>query len=148
MKRFFLVFKNLNLKQKYFGPAWLFRVDSTFVERTYCLLVGAFSVKSARLLHWLVFFVRPLCMYPYLYVPLSSIDNNRFTGNSAVAGSSLCLSQKLFRAFAKPDETEESSFEFFCTVRLFSISFVPLSNVFFTTNRVFKKPKGSPLVYF
>ena len=39
-----------------------------------------------------------------LYAPLFSTDFNRF--RAAVAGSSPCFSQKLFRAFAKPDETE------------------------------------------
>ena len=56
--------------------------------------VGAFPVKRARLLQWLVFFRQTTDLI--VYVPLFSTD---FTGSSP------CFSQKLFRAFAKANET-------------------------------------------
>ena len=47
-----------------------------------------------------------------LFVPLFGTEVNRFSGNLAVAGSSPCFTAKLFRAFAKPDVTEGSFFDF------------------------------------
>ena len=59
-----------------------------------------------------------------MYVPLFSTDFTLFTVNPAVTGSSPCFSQKIFRAFAKADETEGSPLSiFFGTVRLFFLFF-------------------------
>ena len=84
------------------------------------------------------------------YVPLFSTDVNRFTGNPAVTGSSPCFSQKLFRAFAKADETERSLFHFFSTVRLFSNFFAfkgPPSIYDVLQHTGFSKnPKVSPFI--
>ena len=84
-----------------------------------------------------------------VYVPLLSADFSRFTVNPAVTGSSPRFSQKLFRAFAKPDETEGSPF--FGTVRLFFPNFfclhrVPPSKFFdiLQQTKVPKSPKGLP----
>ena len=75
------------------------------------VLVGAFLVKRARLLQWLVF----LCQATDLivYVPLFSTDFTRFTVNRAITDSSPCLSQKLFRAFAKRTRQKGPLFQFF-----------------------------------
>ena len=48
-----------------------------------------------------------------LYVSLYSTDFYRFRGNSAIAGSSPCFSQKLFCAFAKPESAKGSLGQFF-----------------------------------
>ena len=71
-------------------------------------LVGAFLVKRARLLQWLVFFRQTTELI--LYIQLFSTDFSRFRGNPAVAYSSPCFNQKLFCAFAKSDEIEGSRF--------------------------------------
>ena len=70
-------------------------------------------------------------------VPLFSTDFIRFTVNPAVTGSSPCFNQKLFRAFAKADETEWSvpSFNFFSTLcdfsKFFCLQRVPPSSFSF-----------------
>ena len=75
-------------------------------------LFGAFLVKSARLLQWLVFFVRPQsspCMYHFLVQTLIALGVNP------------TRQPESFCAFAKPDETEGFPLSiFFGTVRLFS----------------------------
>ena len=73
---------------------------------------------SSRLLQWLVFFRQTTDLI--VYIPLFSTDFNRFTGNPAVTGSSPCFSQKLYRAFAKTDETEGSPLSFFSDTATFS----------------------------
>ena len=98
-------------------------------------LVGAFLVKRARLLQWLVFFFFRQTTDLIVYVPLFSTDFTRFTVNPAVTGSSPCFSQKLFRAFTKAEETEGSPLSiFFSTVRfffrIFSLQRVPPSSFF------------------
>ena len=75
-------------------------------------------MKSARQLQWLVFYFLRQTTELIVYVPLFRTDFNRFTGSS-----SPCFSQKLFRAFAKADETEGSPFSIFSTLQLFSIFF-------------------------
>ena len=70
------------------------------------------------------------------YVPLFSTDFTRFTVNPAVTGSSPCFSQKLFRAFAKADETEGPLFQ----LQLFSA----LCDFF----RIFLPSKGPTFKYF
>ena len=89
-----------------------------------------------------------------VYVPLFSADLTRFTVSPAVTGSSLCFSQKRFRAFAKANETEESPLSIFSgTVRLFFDFFafqrVPPSSFFwyFATNWTFNNLKGSLLQF-
>ena len=77
-------------------------------------LVGAFLVKRARLLQWLVFFRQTTDLI--VYVPFFSTDFTRFTVNPAVTGSNPCFSQKQFRAFAEADETEGFFFIFFSTL--------------------------------
>ena len=70
-------------------------------------------MKSARLLQWVfLFFFRQITDFT-LHVQLFSTDFNRFTRNPVVTGSSSCLSQKLFRAFAKADESEWFPFSIF-----------------------------------
>ena len=71
-------------------------------------LVGAFLVKRAQLLQWLVFFFFRQTTDLILHVSLCSRDLARFTVKPAVTGSSPCFIQKLVRAFAKADETEAS----------------------------------------
>ena len=93
----------------------------------------------------------PICQITdlYLYV-LISTDFNRFTGNPAATGSSPCCSQKLFRAFAKADETEGflPSFNFFGIVRLFLSFFTlkgPFSFFFIFCNKLdFQKAQRVP----
>ena len=87
-------------------------------------------------------------------VLLFSTDFNQLTGNPAFMGSSPCFDQKLFRAFAKVDNTEGSPLSlFFGTVRLFS-NFSLLQRVPFDIfdllqqTRVSKSPKGFPLYTF
>ena len=88
-------------------------------------------------------------MYQFL------VDFTRFTVNPAVTGSSPCFSQKLFRAFAKAEETEGSPLSiFFRHSVTFSISFclqrVPPSSVFdiLQQTKVPKSPKGLPFYVF
>ena len=96
--------------------------------------VGAFLDKRARLLQWRVFFRQTTGLT--LYVPRFSTDISCFRGNTTVVSSSLSSSQKLFRAFAKPDETEQS----------------PPFNIFFSTMRrffesCFMSPNGPPSIF-
>ena len=111
-------------------------------------LVGAFLVKRARLLHWLVFFRQTTDLI--VYVPLFNTDFTRFTVNPAVTGSSRCFSQKLFRAFAKADETEgpplSNFFRHSATFRIFLPSKGPTFKFFeiLQQTKVPKRPKGSP----
>ena len=116
-------------------------------------LVGAFLVKRARLLQWLIFlfYFRQTTDF-IMYVPLFSTDFIRITVNPAVTGSSPCLNQKLFRSFAKADETEGSPLSiFFGTVRLFFDFFAFKGSshlqVFFDIlqqTKVPRSPKGLP----
>ena len=93
--------------------------------------VGAFLEQSSQQLQWLVFFFFRQTPELTLYVPLFSTDFNRFRGNPALAGSSRCLSQKRFRAFAKPDETEGTPCQFFLALcDFFSNIFVFKSSPF------------------
>ena len=115
-------------------------------------LVGAFLVKRARLLQWLVFFRQTTDLM--VCVPLFSTDFTRSTVNPAVTGSSPCFSQTLFRAFAKAERLKGPLFQFFSPLCDFSIFFclqrVPPSSFFdiFQQTKVPKSPKGPSFKYF
>ena len=111
------------------------------------VLVGAFSLKEkSPTITVGSFFSSDLIVY----VPLFSTDFHRLTVNPAVTGSSPCFSQKLFRAFAKANETEGSPLSIFSAVcDFFSIFFVSKGPpfIFFDIlqqSGFSKSPKGPP----
>ena len=113
-----------------------------YFNHSVLFLVGAFLGKSARLLHWLVFFSsdhRPhrVCTTFYrLHSRSHVLVSTRFTVNPAVTGSSPCFSQKFFRAI------------FFGTVRLFRNFFcrqrVPSTFLIFCSKLKFQKAQRVP----
>ena len=72
-----------------------------FQRKSTTLTVANFFVSATWSVHFLCTFV---CTFSTTWY------RGRFRGNQVVAGSSPCISQKIFRAFAKPDETEGSNF--------------------------------------
>ena len=89
------------------------------------------------------------------YVPLFSTDFTRLTMNPAVTSSSPCFSQKLFRAFAKADETEGSPLPIFSALcdfffDSFCLQRVPPSSFFdiLQQTKVPKVQSVSPFMYF
>ena len=94
------------------GKFYFCQIQSMLIFRSFS--VGGFLVVS----FFLLFFCQSTDLI--VYVPLFSTDFTRFTANPAVTDSSPCFSQKLFRAFAKADQTEGSPLSiFFGTMRLF-----------------------------
>ena len=122
---------------------------TTCRSRSALFLVGALSDKNVRLLQCLVFLF--FCCQTtelILCVKLFSTDFIRFNGIPAVAGLSLCFSQKLFRKFANPDESEGSPCQFFSALCDFFPNFFCLPFNFLIINWSFKKTKGSPFYIF
>ena len=109
-----------------------------------------FSSEKIRLLQWLVFFRQTTDLI--VYVPLFSTDFTRFTVNPATTGSSPCFSQKLFRAFAKADETEGFPLSIFSALCDFFLPSKGLTFKFFfdilQQTKVPKSPKGLPFQVF
>ena len=115
-------------------------------EHSSCYIQFLFSFlkTSSRLLQWLVF--RQTTEIT-LYVQFFSTDINRFRGNPAIAGSSSCFSQKLFRAFAKPDEDFrhlETFSKLFACLQRDPLTFCEI----FCNKLELKKPKGIPFYVF
>ena len=103
-------------------------------------LVGAFSLKekspTITVASFFFFFFRQTTDL-IAYVPLFSTDFTRFTVNQAVKGSSPCFGHKLFRPFAKADETEETiTLPFFSALCNFFSNFFAF-NFFCIQYRVF-----------
>ena len=86
------------------------------------------------------------------YVPLFSTDLTWSTVNPAVTGSSYCFRQKLFRAFAKADETEGSPLSFFSATFsnffAFKGSHLQVFLIFCSKLKYQKAQRVSPFMYF
>ena len=92
-------------------------IEWKFQSALFCEKCRSITVAS-----FVLFFFRQITVFT-LYVALFSTDFNRFRGNLAVTCSGPSLSQKMFREFAKPDETEGSPVNFVRHCATFGINF-------------------------
>ena len=112
-------------------------------------LVGAFLVKRARLLQWLVFFRQTTDII--VYVPLFTETTKTTQANSDQCNLIAKGPPFIFYLFYVTYKTGRDPFNFFGTVRIFfNVSKESLLRVFwyFATECMLTNPKGSPLLHF